>query len=73
MEATVIDWDGRNLPSELRLLPPGRYVLAPVDDSPELSPQEEEAILEGLADLDAGRVVPFDQAISEIRSYSQTE
>ena len=30
--AKVVKWDGRRVPSELRKLPPGRYVVVPVDD-----------------------------------------
>lgn len=30
--ALVVDWNGKDLPSELRELPAGRYVLEAVDD-----------------------------------------
>lgn len=51
MRATVIDWDGRNVPRQLRLLPPGRYVLAPVGDTVELKSEEDAAVRVGLDGL----------------------
>ena len=68
MQATVIDWDGSNLPRELRLLPPGRYVLAPLDENAELTPEEDAAVRLGLDDLKAGNVVPLDRVIQEFES-----
>lgn len=63
MEATVIDWDGNNVPPELRLLPPGRYVLAPLDDSADLTPEEDAAVRQGLDEFEAGDVVSFDEVV----------
>src|SRR5262249_88151 len=68
LEAMVIDWDGRNVPPELHVLPPGRYVLSPLDDDDELSAEEDAAIREGLDDVEAGRVVSLEQVIQEFES-----
>ena len=68
MEATVIDWDGSNVPHELRLLPPGRYVLALLDENAELASEEDAAVRLGLDDLKAGNVVPLDRVIQEFES-----
>jgi hypothetical protein len=54
----VIRWNGRDLPEELRQLPPGDYVLEPVDaDVPPLTQAEEDGIRQALASLEAGRGV----------------
>ena len=43
--ARVVTWNGKDVPSELRDLPAGRYVVEPVDDeAPALSPDEEAGI-----------------------------
>jgi hypothetical protein len=69
VQATIIEWDGTNIPEELRQLPPGRYYLGVMaDDDDEMSEEEEVAVMEGLADLDAGRVVPYETAMRELRS-----
>jgi len=74
MRSTVIEWDGTHLPKELQELPPGRYVLTvPDDDGGELSADEDAAVRLGLDDLAAGRVVPFDQAVREIRERAASE
>jgi hypothetical protein len=65
VEATVIDWDGQNVPPELRVLPPGRYVLSPLGDDAKLTSEEDAAIREGLDDLRAGRVVSLEQVVQE--------
>jgi len=66
MDSRIIEWDGSHVPEELRQLPPGRYVVEPL--SAPLTIQEEQGILEALEDLDAGRGVPFDEAMSELES-----
>ena len=53
----VLRWNGKDLPEELRQLPPGDYVLEPIDDVLALTPEEEEGLRRALASRDAGRVV----------------
>ena len=67
MESTVIDWDGTHVPSELRKLPPGRYVVEPVDESGHLTREEENGILAALDQLDAGRGIPLTDLVRQIR------
>jgi hypothetical protein len=55
--ARVLRWNGKDLPEELRQLPPGDYVVEPVEDVPPLTEEKEEGIRRGLASRDAGRVV----------------
>ncbi len=68
MRATLIEWDGTHLPKELQQLPPGRYLLAvPDGDDDVLSADEDAAVRLGLDDLAAGRVLPLDEVIREVR------
>jgi hypothetical protein len=57
----VLHWNGKDVPEELRELPPGDYVLEPLDAvPPPLTADEEEGIRRALASRDAGRVVTHD-------------
>jgi hypothetical protein len=56
--ARVIAWNGRDIPSELRELPAGRYVIEALEDeAPALSPDEEAGIEAALESYRQGRVV----------------
>jgi hypothetical protein len=76
LQEVVVDWDGASLPAELRALlpaglrdlPPGRYVVEPLVDDDELTPEEEAGILEALAEVEAGHVIPWEEALRQIRS-----
>jgi len=59
MPPKVIDWDGRNLPEQLRDLPPGQYVLEPLEATQPLSAEEEDGLLAALKELDTGRGIPL--------------
>jgi hypothetical protein len=61
---TIIDWNGADLPDELRALPAGRYVVQPADVS--LAPDEEEGLIAALESLRAGKGVPHDVARDRI-------
>jgi hypothetical protein len=53
-----VTWNGKDLPAEIRDLPPGRYVVEPVDsEAPALSPDEEAGIDAALASYRQGRIV----------------
>jgi len=68
-----IEWDGTRLPEELRQLPPGRYILALVDDGDALSDDEDAAVRRGLDELTAGRMLPLDEAVRGIRARARPE
>lgn len=59
--ATVIEWNGTDLPAELRELPPGRYHLAAVRGAP--SAEEIARAMESARDED-GVVDPFALAVA---------
>jgi hypothetical protein len=50
-----MDWDGEHVPEEMRSLPPGRYLVQPLDEAVALTPEEEEGIRGALASVEAGR------------------
>lgn len=54
----ILTWNGKDVPSELRQLPAGRYVVEAVDDeAPSPSPEEEAGIEAALESYRQGRVV----------------
>jgi hypothetical protein len=56
--AKVVTWNGKDVPTELRELPAGRYVVEAIeDDAPALSPDEETGIETALESYRQGRVV----------------
>jgi hypothetical protein len=57
----VLRWNGRDLPDELRSLPPGDYVVSPLADDHALSPEEEEGVEEALDEADRGETVGSDE------------
>jgi hypothetical protein len=60
--ARVLKWNGRDVPDELRELPPGRYVVESVDHAPELTPEQEDDLAAAIAEADAGQGVGLDEA-----------
>jgi len=72
MRATIINWDGTNLPEELHRLPPGQYVVEVVDDHggdiTELTPEEDAGIRLALDQVEAGQFVPYDVAMRKLRA-----
>ena len=55
--ATVLKWNGKDLPDELRKLPEGRYVIESLDAVPALTPEEEQGLEEALEQLHRGEGV----------------
>jgi hypothetical protein len=64
----VVDWNGRDLPDELRSLPPGKYVVQQVEDAPALTPEEEEGLRAAMAALDAGEARGIQQVRDAVRA-----
>jgi hypothetical protein len=59
--AHVVDWDGEHVPTEMRSLPPGRYVVESLDEAVALTPEEEEGIRKAMASLEEGRGSSLDE------------
>jgi hypothetical protein len=61
--ARIVTWNGKDVPSELRDLPAGRYVVEAVEDeAPALTPEEEAGIDAALESYRQGRVVDSKRA-----------
>lgn len=64
----VLHWNGKDVPPELRELRPRSYIVAEyAEDMAELPPGEEDAIRQGLAEIDRGESVPAEQVHAELR------
>lgn len=73
MEPKVITWDGTRIPDELCDLPPGRYVIASIDESPPLTDAEDAGIRAALDALDAGRGIPLADVVRELRGNARSK
>ena len=60
--SAVLNWNGRDLPDDLRRLPPGRYVVEPIDRAPLLTPEEDEDLRTAIGEADAGEGISLDEA-----------
>ncbi len=61
--AKVVTWNGKDVPTELRDLPAGRYVVEAVEDeAPALSPEQEAGLEAALESYRQGRVVDAKRA-----------
>ena len=58
--ATVLKWNGKDVPDELRKLPEGRYVIESLDALPALTSEEEQGLQESLDALDRGEGVDLE-------------
>lgn len=75
MAMRVLEWDGARLPEALRALlpdqlrdlPPGSYVIEPIEEDPDLTADERAGILEAIAGLDSGQGIPFDEVRRDLR------
>jgi hypothetical protein len=65
--ARTIDWDGKHVPEELRSLPPGKYVVAPVQDL-SLSADEEDGIRAAMEAVSSGLGTSLDQVKARVLS-----
>jgi hypothetical protein len=61
--ARIVTWNGKDVPTELRDLPAGRYLVEPVEEeAPTLSPEEEAGIEAALESYRQGRVLDAERA-----------
>ena len=65
---TTLTWNGKELPKELRDLPPGRYVITGVDDVESLTLAEEEGIRVALDQVRRGDVVAHDEVVRQLEA-----
>ena len=54
--ARILNWNGKDVPDELRSLPAGQYVVEAVAEvPPELTPEEEKGLRDAIAEIEAGK------------------
>jgi len=59
--SVLLNWNGKELPEELRDLPSGRYVLEPVDKIMDLTSEEEAGLEDAARSLDAEEGLSLDE------------
>jgi hypothetical protein len=64
----ILEWNGTELPSALRLLPPGRYLIEPIDEPLTLSAEEEAGLMQAIKEADAGDTYPAAEVMAQIRA-----
>ena len=65
---TVLNWDGTDLPGELRELPAGRYTIERIDDAAPLTAEEEAGLAAALASVQRGEAFTAQQVADRIQS-----
>jgi len=66
--AIIVNWNGVDVPEELKGLRKGRYVLLPMDEAPELTEEQEAGLETALASVRAGKGVSLEEALAEARA-----
>jgi hypothetical protein len=64
--ATVLNWNGKDVPEELRKLPEGRNVIESVDAVSAVTPEEEQGLEEAIAALDRGEGADVDDVRADL-------
>ena len=67
--AIVVNWNGVDVPEELKDLKKGRYVLLPMDEAPELTEEQESGLEAALASVRAGKGVSLDEARTKAKAH----
>jgi hypothetical protein len=64
----ILEWNGRDVPEELRSLPAGRYVVDPVDEIPQLTDEDEQGLVAALDAVRRGEVFTVEEARRKVRN-----
>ena len=67
--AIIVNWNGVDVPEELKGLRKGRYVLLPMDEAPELTEEQEAGLEAALASVRAGKGVSLEEALVEAEAH----
>ena len=68
---TIIHWNGRDLPAELKDLPAGDYAVQPAEDLVALTPEEEAGLVAALESLQAGKGVAHEEVRRRVLRHVQ--
>jgi hypothetical protein len=66
--AVIVNWNGVDVPEELKVLKTGRYVLVPIDEPPELTEEQEAGPEAALASVRAGQGLSRDEAYAKAKA-----
>jgi hypothetical protein len=66
--AVIVNWNGVDVPEELKALKKGRYVLVPVDEPPELTEEQEAGLEAAMASIRAGEGLSLEQALAQAKA-----
>jgi hypothetical protein len=66
--AVIVNWNGVDVPEELRTLKKGRYVLVPIDEPPELTEEQEAGLEAALASIREGHGLSRDEAFAKLKA-----
>ena len=66
--ALIVNWNGVDLPEELKALKKGRYVLVPIDEPPELTEEQEAGLEDAMASIREGRSTSLDEALAHAKA-----
>ena len=66
--AVIVNWNGVDVPEELKALKKGRYVLVPLDEPPELTEEQEAGLEDAMASIRAGEGLSLDEALAQAKA-----
>ena len=66
--AVIVNWNGVDVPAELKALKKGRYVLVPIDEPPELTEEQEAGLEAAMASIREGHGLSRDEAFAKLKS-----
>ena len=66
--AVIVNWNGVDVPEELKALKKGRYVLVPVDEPPELTEEQEAGLEAAMASIRAGEGLSLEEALAQAKA-----
>ena len=66
--AVIVNWNGVDVPEELKALKKGRYVLVPVDEPPELTEEQEAGLEAAMASIRAGKGLSLEEALAQAKA-----
>jgi hypothetical protein len=66
--AVIVNWNGVDVPEELKALKKGRYVLVPIDEPPELTEEQEAGLEAAIASIRAGQGLSREEAFAKVKA-----
>ncbi len=66
--AVIVNWNGVDVPQELKALKKGRYVLVPIDEPPELTEEQEAGLEAAMASIRAGEGLSLEEALAQAKT-----